>query len=45
MRREIEAKNVLLEKTARTDHLSGLPDCMAVEEFATKQLQPAVWLR
>ncbi len=42
MRREIEAKNVLLEKTARTDHLTGLPNRMAVEEFAAKQLQAAV---
>jgi two-component system cell cycle response regulator len=42
MRREIEAKNALLEKTARTDHLTGLPNRMAVEEFASKQLQAAV---
>jgi len=42
MRREIEAKNSLLEKTARTDHLTGLPNRMAVEEFASKQLQAAI---
>ncbi len=42
MRREIETKNALLEKTARTDHLTGLPNRMAVEEFASKQLQAAV---
>lgn len=42
MRREIEAKNVLLERTARTDHLTGLPNRMAVEEFASKQLQAAI---
>jgi diguanylate cyclase (GGDEF)-like protein len=41
MRREIEEKNALLEKTARTDHLTGLPNRMAVEEFASKQLQAA----
>ena len=33
MRRQIEAKNALLEKSARTDHLTGLPNRMAVEEF------------
>jgi two-component system cell cycle response regulator len=42
MRREIEAKNALLEKTARTDHLTGLPNRMAVEEFASKQLCAAI---
>jgi two-component system, cell cycle response regulator len=42
MRREIEAKNSLLEKTARMDHLTGLPNRMAVEEFAFKQLQAAI---
>jgi two-component system, cell cycle response regulator len=42
MRREIEAKNVLLEKAARTDHLTGLPNRRAVEEFASKQLHAAI---
>jgi two-component system cell cycle response regulator len=42
MRREIEAKNALLERTARTDHLTGLPNRMAVEEFASQQLQAAI---
>jgi two-component system cell cycle response regulator len=42
MRREIEAKNALLERTARTDHLTGLPNRLAVEEFASKQLQAAI---
>jgi two-component system cell cycle response regulator len=42
MRREIEAKSVLLEKAARTDHLTGLPNRMAVEEFASKQLHAAI---
>ena len=31
MGREIEAKNALLEKAARTDHLTGLPNRLAVE--------------
>jgi two-component system chemotaxis response regulator CheY len=42
MRRKIEAQNALLEKTARTDHLTGLPNRLAVEEFASKQLQAAM---
>jgi two-component system, cell cycle response regulator len=42
MRREIEAKNALLEKTVRTDHLTGLPNRLAVEEFAAKQLLAAI---
>src|ERR1700730_2105730 len=41
MSREIEAKNALLEKSARTDHLTGLPNRLAVEEFAAKQLSAA----
>ncbi|HMD37667.1 MAG TPA: diguanylate cyclase [Candidatus Acidoferrum sp.] len=42
MSREIEAKNALLEKAARTDHLTGLPNRLAVEEFAGKQLSAAI---
>jgi two-component system cell cycle response regulator len=42
MGREIEAKNALLEKAARTDHLTGLANRLAVEEFATKQLSAAI---
>jgi two-component system, cell cycle response regulator len=42
MRRELEAKNALLEKSVRTDHLTGLPNRMAVEEFASKELQAAL---
>lgn len=42
MSREIEAKNALLEKAARTDHLTGLPNRLAVEEFASKQLRAAI---
>lgn len=40
--REIGAKNVLLEKAARTGHLTGLPNRLAVEEFAAKQLSAAI---
>jgi two-component system, cell cycle response regulator len=42
MAREIEMKSALLEKAARSDHLTGLPNRMAVEEFASKQLSAAV---
>lgn len=42
MGREIEMKTALLEKAARTDHLTGLPNRLAVEEFATKQLAAAI---
>jgi two-component system, cell cycle response regulator len=42
MSREIENKNALLERAARTDHLTGLPNRMAVEEFASKQLSAAL---
>lgn len=41
MSREIEAKNTLLEKSARTDHLTALPNRLGVEEFASKQLSAA----
>jgi len=42
MHREIEAKNLLLEEAARTDHLTGLPNRRAVEEYARKQLSGAL---
>jgi two-component system, cell cycle response regulator len=42
MGREIEMKSAMLEKAARTDHLTGLPNRLAVEEFATKQLSSAI---
>jgi two-component system, cell cycle response regulator len=42
MGREIEVQTALLEKAARTDHLTGLPNRLAVEEFATKQLSAAI---
>ena len=34
MNREIEAKSKLLERAARTDHLTGLPNRLAVEDRA-----------
>jgi len=42
MGREIELQTALLEKAARTDHLTGLPNRLAVEEFAVKQLAAAM---
>jgi len=42
MSREIELQTALLEKAARTDHLTGLPNRLAVEEFAVKQLAAAI---
>jgi two-component system cell cycle response regulator len=42
MAREIELQTALLEKAARTDHLTGLPNRLAVEEFAVKQLAAAI---
>jgi diguanylate cyclase (GGDEF)-like protein len=41
MHREIEAKNRLLEEAARTDHLTGIANRRAVEDFAAKQLSGA----
>jgi diguanylate cyclase (GGDEF)-like protein len=41
MHHEIETKNRLLEEAARTDHLTGLPNRRAVEEYARKQLSGA----
>jgi two-component system, cell cycle response regulator len=42
MSRRIEAQNAQLEQAARTDHLTGLPNRMCVEEFASKQLRAAI---
>jgi len=42
MHREIEAKNCLLEESVRTDHLTGIPNRRAVEEFAAKQISGAI---
>ena len=41
MSREIESRNAQLEEAARTDHLTGLPNRKAVEEFASKQTHAA----
>ena len=41
MSREIETRNAELEEAVRTDHLTGLPNRKAVEEFASKQLEAA----
>lgn len=41
MSREIESRNAELEEAVRTDHLTGLPNRKAVEEFASKQLEAA----
>lgn len=42
LHREIESKNRLLEEAARTDHLTGIANRRAVEEFAAKQISGAV---
>ena len=41
MQRQIEAKNRLLELAAGTDHLTGISNRRAVEEFAAKQISGA----
>lgn len=38
---EVAAKNRQLEELARTDHLTGLPNRRAVEEYAERQLRSA----
>jgi diguanylate cyclase (GGDEF)-like protein len=42
MHRDIEAKSRLLEEAARTDHLTGIANRRAVEEFADKQISGAM---
>jgi two-component system chemotaxis response regulator CheY len=41
LHREIEKKNRLLEEAARTDHLTGLANRRAIEEWANRQLRGA----
>jgi diguanylate cyclase (GGDEF)-like protein len=41
LHREIEVQKRLLEESARTDHLTGIPNRRAVEEFAAKQISGA----
>jgi diguanylate cyclase (GGDEF)-like protein len=41
LHREIEEKNRLLEEAARTDHLTGLGNRRAIEEWANRQLRGA----
>jgi two-component system, cell cycle response regulator len=41
LHREIEEKNRLLEEAARTDHLTGLANRRAIEEWAMRQLRGA----
>lgn len=42
MHREIEAKNKLLEEAAQKDHLTGLANRRALEEYAQRQLSGAI---
>jgi two-component system cell cycle response regulator len=41
LHREIEEKNRLLEEAARTDHLTGLANRRAIEEWGNRQLRGA----
>jgi two-component system cell cycle response regulator len=41
LNRELDAKTRKLEAAARTDHLTGLPNRRAIEEWAAKQLRGA----
>jgi diguanylate cyclase (GGDEF)-like protein len=41
LHREIEEKNRLLEEAARTDHLTGLANRRAIEDWAMRQLRGA----
>lgn len=42
MHREIQTKNRLLEEAARKDHLTGLANRRALEEYAQRQLSGAI---
>src|SRR5207302_4727101 len=41
MNRQIEARNAQLEQAAHTDHLTGMPNRKAVEEFGKRQVHAA----